>query len=538
MTDTVWEAFQASAGRNQALPFLHIPRQATAHYGGLPVDISYGAAVHQIQALATRYRRAGYGAGHRVALVLENRAEFFLHFLALNSIGASIVPVNAEIPPADMQYIIRHSDACVVIALPEYCQKVAGVLGEAAPPVVASNCDAPFPALVVRAAGHAGLQSEVALLYTSGTTGQPKGCMLSNDYFLCVGNWYMNLGGYCELRPGQERLITPLPLVHMNALASSFMGMVMSGGCLIQLDRFHASTWWETVRESRATCLHYLGVMPAILLNQPETSAARLSNQVRFGFGAGSDPRHQERFEKRFGFPLIEGWAMTETGTEVCICAQHEPRNLGKRCIGRPTGPIEYRLVDEAGRDVAANQPGELLIRTKGADTRKGFFSGYYKDAEATVAAWEGGYFHTGDVMRVDQDGLFYFVDRRKNIIRRSGENIAAVEVEGIMLQHPALAACAVAPVADEIRGEEVAACIVLNPGAMPGPELARELFDYGNERMIYYKAPGYILFLDQLPMTASQKIQRGEVKKLTQSRVEQEDCFDMRERKRGDKRR
>jgi acyl-coenzyme A synthetase/AMP-(fatty) acid ligase len=335
------------------------------------------------------------------------------------------------------------------------------------------------------------------------------------------------------LRPGQERLITPLPLVHMNALASSFMGMVMSGGCLIQLDRFHASTWWETVHESGATCLHYLGVMPAVLLNQPESPADDFSGRIRFGFGAGSDPRHQERFEKRFGFPLVEGWAMTETGTEVCICAQQEPRNLGRRCIGRPTGAIEYRLLDEEGRDVAPDQPGELLIRSKGPNPRKGFFSGYYKDPEATAAAWEGGYFHTGDVMRVDAEGLFYFVDRRKNIIRRSGENIAAMEVEGVLFQHPAVAACAVAPVADEIRGEEVAACIVLKPGAAPAPELARAIFSYCNERLAYFKTPGYILFNDQLPMTASQKIQRGEVKKLVQGRVEKGECLDLRELKR-----
>ncbi len=534
MTNTVWEVFAQTATHHPALPFLHIPPRATVAYGGHGVDLKYAEAAEQIKSLAHGYGAAGYGCGQRVALVLENRAEFLLHFLALNSIGASIVPVNAEFPPADMQYIIQHSDACLIVTLPEHRQKLTAALGQATPPVMDSGSVAPIPPATAPVVGRANLESEVALLYTSGTTGRPKGCMLSNDYFLCVGNWYVNLGGYCALRPGQERLITPLPLVHMNALACSFMGMVMSGGCLIQLDRFHASTWWQTVRESRATCLHYLGVMPAILLNQPESAADNLSRQVRFSFGAGSDPRHQERFEKRFGFPLIEGWAMTETGTEVCICAQHEPRHLGKRCIGRPTSAIEYRLVDEEGQDVAPEQPGELLIRAKGQNPCKGFFSGYYKDAEATAEAWVGGYFHTGDVMRVDKDGLFYFVDRRKNIIRRSGENIAAVEVEEILFQHPAVAACAVAPVPDDIRGEEVAACVVLKSGITPGPELAKEIFTYCNDRMIYYKAPGYILYIDQLPMTASQKIQRGEMKKQAQSKIEQGDCFDMREMKRN----
>lgn len=532
MTETVWQAFADTAARFADAPFLHIPRQATQAYGGKPVDLTYAAAVHGVDDLARRYGAAGYGAGHRVALVLENRAEFFLHFLALNRVGAGAVPVNAEFSATEMRYVITHSDASLVVSLPEHVGRVREVLGDATVPVVACTGADPLPG-AAPATGASGLNAEVALLYTSGTTGQPKGCMLSNEYFLCVGRWYLEMGGYCTLRPGQERLLTPLPLVHMNALASSFLGMVMSGGCLIQLDRFHASTWWETVRESRATCLHYLGVMPAILLSQPETPADNLRGQVRFGFGAGSDPRHQARFEERFGFPLVEGWAMTETGTEVCICAQHEPRHLGMRCIGRPTGPIEYRLVDEEGRDVPPGEPGELLVRVQGSNPQRGFFSCYYKDPAATAKAWEGGYFHTGDVVRVDAEGSFYFVDRRKNIVRRSGENIAAVEVEGVVFQHPAVAACAVAPAPDEIRGEEVAACIVLKPGQVPGAGLAGDIFDFCAGKLSYYKTPGHVLFLDRLPMTASQKIQRGELKKLVQERVNKGECVDLRERKR-----
>ena len=127
---------------------------------------------------------------------------------------------------------------------------------------------------------------ECALLYTSGSTGQPKGCMLSNEYFLGFGRWYRDVGGYCDLKPGKERLLTPLPLVHMNAMAVSTMGMLMTGGCLIQLDRFHPATWWQTVAQSGATFVHYLGVLPAILLALPETDT-ETAHQVKFGFGAG-----------------------------------------------------------------------------------------------------------------------------------------------------------------------------------------------------------------------------------------------------------
>ena len=533
---TVFREFEAAAHEGSDRPFLHIPRQATAGYSDRPVDLTYGGALDRIAALAARYSDAGYGPGHRVALILENRAEFFLHFLALNSLGAGIVPVNAGFAREEMAYVLDHSDAQLVISLPEHVAAATAAATGCEPvlPVVDSTQAAHFPVASLTANdARPGPETEAALLYTSGTTGKPKGCILSNEYFLCMGRWYRDLGGYCVLEPGRERMLTPLPLVHMNALACSLMGMIMTGGCLIQLDRFHASTWWETVRESGATCLHYLGVMPAILLNQPETAADNLSGRIKFGFGAGVDPRHQERFEKRFGFPLIEGWAMTETGTEVCIAAHREPRHVGQRCIGRPTGDLDYRLVDEEGNDVPPGEPGELLVRVQGEHPRRGFFSGYYKDPEATERAWEGGYFHTGDVVRMGPDGSFFFVDRRKNIIRRSGENIAAVEVEGVLFQHPAVAGCAATPVPDELRGEEVAACIIPAPGAPGGPQLAGDLFAFCSERLAYYKVPGYYLFMDALPMTASQKIQRGQLKALAAARVEQGNCIDLRRRKR-----
>ena len=198
---------------------------------------------------------------------------------------------------------------------------------------------------------------------------------------------------------------------------------------------------------------------------------------------------------------------------------------------------VEYRLVDEEGNDVGAGEPGELLIRARGDNPRKGFFSGYYKNPEETTKVWEGGYFHTGDVVRVSEDGSFHFVDRRKNIIRRSGENIAAVEVENVLFQHPAVANCAVTPVYDETRGEEVGVCIILNETAQQKQaaveDTAGTLYDFCNERLIYYKVPAYYLFLTDLPMTASQKLQRGEIKTLANRLVEEGRCIDLRERKR-----
>ena len=536
---TVYNEFLKAEGKVSAQAFLHIPRQAAGEYHDGPVDYTYEQALQAADELSEQYAGAGYGRGMRVAVMLDNRAEFFLHFLALNRLGASVVPVNSGFLPREIAYVINHSDACLVLCLPCYREKVQAALngGDAAIPITdtASMTRLP-PCSETAEPGAPDKDTEVAVLYTSGTTGTPKGCMLNNEYFTCMGEWYAGIDGYCRLTYGEERMLTPLPLVHMNALCS-MMAMIMSGGCIIQLDRFHASTWWETVRESGATCLHYLGVIPAILLNQPETEHDDGGRQVKFGFGAGVDPKHLQRFEERFGFPLVEGWAMTETGTYVCITANKEPRHIGTRCIGRAPEVVEYRLVDEEGNDVGAGEPGELLIRAAGENPRKGFFSGYYKNPEETAKVWEGGYFHTGDVVRISEDGSFHFVDRRKNIIRRSGENIAAVEVENVLFQHPAVANCAVTPIYDETRGEEVGVCIILNETARQeqavGEDTAGTLYDFCNERLVYYKVPAYYLFLTELPMTASQKLQRGEIKTLAGRLVEEGHCIDLRERKR-----
>jgi acyl-coenzyme A synthetase/AMP-(fatty) acid ligase len=352
--------------------------------------------------------------------------------------------------------------------------------------------------------------------------------MLANDYFLRLGSWYNSLGAHCALT-SSDRLLTPLPPNHMNALCTSFMAMLICGGCVIQVDRFHPSTWWQTVREERATIIHYLGVMPAILLSLSADGTENFSAQIKFGFGAGSDPRHQDRFERRFGFPLLEAWAMTETGAGAVIIADREPRHVGQRCIGRPSARMEYRIVDESGADLVRGEPGELLVRHNGPRTRSGFFSGYYKDDEATRDAWRDGWFHTGDVVREGSDGSLFFVDRRKNVIRRSGENIAAVEVEAALLTHPDVVTCAVAAVPDEIRGDEVFAFIVPVEGAARSLAAAQAIVDHCRETLSYFKLPGYVAYLDELPLTASQKVRRADVKRDARARLDAGDCFDFR---------
>lgn len=529
---SVYQAFAATAARASENPFLHIPLQASRSYAETPVDLSYGEALELIERLAELYREAGYGYPLRVALMLDNRAEFFLHWLALNSLGCSVIPVSRDMQDDEIGYFLSHGEACLLVALPDLLPRLATLCANLETPIPVGDCNRTGALAAVSGAWAAGTPPgdvECALLYTSGSTGKPKACILDNSYFLYAGEWYNALDGLVSLRFGQERMLTPLPLTHMNAMAVSSMAMIMSAGCIVQLDRFHPREWWQTVRDSRATVLHYLGVLPAILLELPTTPDDDCSGQIRFGFGAGVNPRHHAVFEQRFGFALLEAWAMTESGVGGSIIANHEPRHVGSCCFGKAPDSLEYQLVDENRCPVAPGEPGELRVRAAGPDHRRGFFSGYLKNPEATAEIWQDGWLNTGDVVREGADGSLYFVDRRKNVIRRSGENISALEVEAALVSHPAISQVVVTAVPDELRGDEVAAAVVVNAAAADAATLAMDVVRHCLEQLAYYKAPGYVLFCDSLPVTASNKPRRGEIKTLVRERVAAGDCVDTR---------
>lgn len=532
--DTVHRAFQQTARKCAANDFLCVLPTTAEKYGIEPQVWSYGQAAREIARLETIYLAAGLGHGHRVGLMLENRPAMFFHWLALNSLGVSVVPINTEWRSAELAYLIEHSELCVAVVPPQRAEDVRQAAAQAGRDVVVTEADLgglSAPTTPAPLAGRApDSNTECALLYTSGTTGRPKGCVLANEYFLWTGAWYGSVGDLCTLRPGEERLITPLPMTHMNAMSASTMGMMLSGGCIVPLDRFHPSTWWSSVRESRATIVHYLGVMPALLLGAP-ASANDQDHCVRFGFGAGVSPRLHGIFEQRFGFPLLEAWAMTETGSGAVIIASREPRKIGTACFGRPDPRIQYRIVDESGENVPPGTPGELLVRHAGPEPRFGFFREYLKDAEATESAWEGGYFHTGDIVQADADGDFHFIDRKKNVIRRSGENISAVEVESVLGQHPGVAAAGVCAVPDELRGDEVMLCVVPRAklDAAGFEAYARELVEFCLQRLAYYKAPGYVALCDALPLTATEKIQRAQLKERALALLGTAACYDLR---------
>ena len=526
---SVFRAFAAAVASWADRPFYHVPLHAAKAYSASAIEWTYGQAGKRVAELARRYALAGLPPGQRVALLLGNRAEFFLHYLAINSLGAAVVPLSAEATAAELVHILRDSRTGLVAALAEHRKLLEDTFaGLDKTPAVAwldSDGNAAIPAL---AGPPVAAPDEAALLYTSGSTGDPKGCIIPNSYMLAMGRWYKDLGGLCALKDGQERLITPLPLMHMNALAASSMGMIMSGGCIVQLDRFHPSTWWDSVRESGATIVHYLGVMPAMLLQMPP-SPQDLDHKVKFGFGAGVHPKHHAAFEQRFGFPLVESWSMTEVGAGAVVTAQHGPRHVGTRCFGKPEPFMQYRIVDDQGSDVAQGAAGEFWVRAAGANPRAGFFAGYANQSALTEAAWEHDFFHTGDIVRRGDDGSLHFVDRKKSIIRRSGENIASLEVEAVLNQLPQVRGVGVGPVDDELRGEEVMACIELAAGHSATAEMAQAIFAAAAQRLVYFKLPGYLAFVEALPLTASQKLQRGVLKTLSHTLVEAGRVFDLR---------
>jgi acyl-CoA synthetase (AMP-forming)/AMP-acid ligase II len=533
---TVYQAFASVVRDHPDRDLLQVLPQTARRYQIEARSFSYGQAAGEVESLIERYRALGLAPGHRVGLMLDNRPAFFFHWLALNALGASAVPLSSEWRSAELQYAIEHSAMRLAVVPPVRERDVALAAAGVASDVVVSTPDLASSRRVVddsvapRPDSLSDEMSECALLYTSGTTGKPKGCVLTNQYYLCAGEWYVRVGGLCELNPGADRLLTPLPMSHMNAMAFSTMAMILTGSCIVPLDRFHPTTWWDSVRASGATIVHYLGVMPAMLLGAPAEPSER-KHRVRFGFGAGVSPRLHAQFESRFGFPLLEAWAMTETGAGAVMIANQEPRKVGTACIGRPSSWIDARVITEEGAEATAGETGELLVRCAGGEPGRGFFREYLKDPLATAEAWADGYFHTGDLVCRDADGDLHFVDRKKNVIRRSGENISAVEVEGVLSQHPRVASVGVAAVPDELRGDEVMACVVAR-GALSRADhaaLARELAEFCLQRLAYFKAPGYVAFCDGLPLTPTEKIQRAKLKELASSLHGEERSIDLR---------
>jgi acyl-CoA synthetase (AMP-forming)/AMP-acid ligase II len=511
-SNTLWLGLLDTAQAQPTLPCIAISARRQRDYLPAGMQWSYAEVAARSSELIELYSAAGYGHGHRVSLLLENRPEFMLHFLALNALGCWVVPLNPDFRRDDFAYVLGHSEADLIISLAHHIPNLEAAVAASArriPIVDLAAFDDTLPRVSRAAKPTApGRESESVLMYTSGTTGMPKGCIISNEYFFFAAERYLSAGGTMTIEHGAERLYNPLPLFYANGLAIANPAMILSRNCMIFTDRFHASTWWEELVTSEATMIHYLGIIPPVLALRAPSSLER-QHKVRFGIGAGVDPGLRVTFEQRFGITLVEIYGMSEIG--ICSFDVSTERDGKTRSVGRDMPGMEYQIVDDNGNEQPPGTPGEVRVRRAGADPRRGLLKQYFRDTETTAEVWRDGWFHTGDVLVQTPAGLVY-VDRKKDMIRRSGQNISAAEVEVSLRAHPAVYQVAIIPVADELRDEEVFACVVLRDDAQPTPLLADELVRFSLQRLAYFKVPGWVAFLDTLPTTYTQKLRKGEI--------------------------
>lgn len=449
--------------------------------------------------VAAALAERGIGPGDRVAVMLRNQPEFPLIWLALAKIGAQLVPVNTNYQEFDGAHVLRHSGAKLAVAAPEFTDLLERIgltevltpdrLGAAgAPPAFT-----PVPELPVN------------IQYTSGTTGAPKGCVLPNRYWTTLA---MSLATDFPAVGEDDVILTAQPFHYIDPQWNVALGL-SGGATLVVLDRFHPSTFWAKVREHGVTWFYCLGLMPTLLLRQ-EPSEADRDHRVRAICASAIPHDLHAELEARWGVPWYEAFGMTETGGDIRMTAADHDETVGTGCIGRPSRDREVLIAGDDGKPVPRGETGQLLIRGIG------LMHGYHDDPGATAEAFRNGWFHTGDLARMDTAGRVYYVGRTKDMIRRSGENISADEVERALLLHPAVRLAAVVAVPDELRGEEVKAYVVCD-GDRPDPA---ELAAFCAGKLAYFKVPRFWAFAGELPMTPSERVAKGELRKVADPRA------------------
>ena len=506
---TIFKSFEDICRKTPSAPFLIAPSR---NQKGM-TTFSYQETFEKASKISTIFLDNGYGNNLRVATLLGSTPAHYIVKLALNKIGVSVVPINPDYSPDETAYLLADSGSVLAICTEHYVKqlKTAIAYKDLSIPIVTydeiETIQTREPLSDVGTQLHG--KTEASLLYTSGTTGRPKGCILSHEYELMCGEVYANIGAPINLSFGKDKILNPLPSYHINAGIVTFFAAMLTGNSLIQPERFSISSWWEDINETEATIFHYLGVIIAVLLSDQSATKASLG-KLRVGFGAGVEPALHQEFETRFGIPLIECWGMTE----MCrvLYNNEEPRQIHTRAMGRPREDLQVKVVDESDQEVEIGMPGEMVVRHSEKTPRAGAFSGYLNKEKETEEAWKNGWFHTGDTVTMDETGMLYFVDRAKNIIRRAGENIAAAEVENCLFEIEIVSKIACIAVKDDIREEEVMACVVLEDGKKESKEVAEILFNHALEKMAYFKAPGYILFMDDLPVTGTQKVVKHKI--------------------------
>jgi carnitine-CoA ligase len=472
----------------------------------------------ELDAAARRVARGlqalGASKGYHVAVMLSNRPEFLFLTFGLSKLGAVEVPINIAHRGYLLAYMIQQAECSVMVIEGHLLPALMEVIGElptlrhvvvldgepTGRPSGKSFCS--YAELVANDGAHAPVDvrwsDPFVVMFTSGTTGPSKGAVLPHNYALDMAETVCEVAGYGPA----DCLYNALPLFHGNAKLLSTMPALASGARMVLAERFSAGRFWHNVRRYGCSEFNYIGGILSILL-KAEPRPDDKDNPLRLLFGAGVPPAVFEAFERRFGVTLLEGYGMSEIG--LPLLSTPGARKPGS--CGRPDRHYEVKLVDDDGVEVSDDTPGELLVRPRAPFS---MLLGYYNMPEKTVAAWQDLWFHTGDYLQRDREGFYFFVDRKKDAIRRRGENISSFEVEHIVNAHPAVLESAAIPIRSELGEDDVMICVVRKPGqALTAPELVV----YCEGHMARFMVPRYVRFPERLPKTPTERVQKYQLR-------------------------
>jgi long-chain acyl-CoA synthetase len=467
-------------------------------------ELSYAALDEAAARVAGLLRAKGVEPGDRVGIMLPNVPYFPVCYYGALRAGAAIVPMNPLLKEREVAFYLDDSEAKVLLAWHQFADAARAGAEEAG-----VDCVIVEPGAFEQLLADAEPAPEVAerrpddtavILYTSGTTGTPKGAELTHSNLL--RNVEVSVGLF-EL---DERAVTlgALPFFHAFGQTCALNATVAVGGCLTLIPRFDGGKALEIMERDGVTVFEGVPTMFAAILHDPradETDASGL--EVCVSGGAAMPVEVMRAFEEKFGCQILEGYGLSETSPVASFNRRDRERKPGS--IGLPVDGVEMRVVDDDGNELPPGEPGEVAIR--GHNVMKG----YWHREDATAEALDAdGWFKTGDIARIDEDGYFFIVDRKKELVIRGGFNIYPREIEEVLYEHPAVREAAVIGVPHADLGEEVAAAVALKTGAEASPA---DLRDYVKQRVAAYKYPRHVWLVDELPKGPTGKILKREIK-------------------------
>ncbi len=477
-------------------------------------DLTYAAFEARTRALAAGLRRHRVGGLGVVPTLLPNCADAAAFWFAANRAGAVWAPLNTEFRGPGLAHAINLTgspDLVVDGALLGPVLDVADRL-DTVERLIVRGGPAPdtgrFATLPIEAldAGDDGLPAAPPpsaaapslLIYTSGTTGASKACELSHRY---VAGHARIMARSAGVR-GDDVLFCPYPIFHWDATIGTIAPALWAGATAVIAERFSVSRFWADVRRFGVTIFDFMGATLTFLHKQPRRPDDA-DNPARLAWGVPM-PAFKADFEERFGLVLVEGYGSTEVGAMVW---QEPGERYPPGACGRALPEFRLRIVDGDDRPLPPGQIGEIVVRPSRDEDRHLMLSGYYRMPELNREVFRGGWFHTGDLGRLDEDGNLYFEGRRKDAIRRRGENISAYEIEQVIEAHPAVLEAAAYGVPSEYTEEDVAVSVALRPGC----EMSEgDLLDHCRGRMARYMVPAFVRFVDALPKTPTEKVEKA----------------------------